>query len=74
MKKPIYQCVKQPKRFAARLYHDPYVMIYDKPHAPQELRHLQRWVNNIRIFRKTKWFEEYMHENSQRTNSLAQAD
>lgn len=22
MKKPIYQCVKQPKRFAVRLYHD----------------------------------------------------
>lgn len=56
------------------LGYDPYVMIYDKPHAPQELRHLQRWVNNIRIFRKTKWFEEYLHENSQRTNSLAQAD
>lgn len=29
---------------------DPYVMIYDKPHAPQEIRHLQRWCNNRIIF------------------------
>ena len=38
---------------------DPYVMVYDKPHAPKELRRLQRWVNNVRIFRSTKRWEEY---------------
>lgn len=26
--------------------YDPYVMIYDKPNAPTEIRHLQRWCNN----------------------------
>jgi len=26
--------------------YDPYVMIYNKRHAPQETRYLQRWVNN----------------------------
>ena len=38
---------------------DPYVMIYDKPHASQQLRHLQRWVNNKVIFRASERFEEY---------------
>ena len=38
---------------------DPYVMVYDKPHAPRELRRLQRWCNNLRIFRKCRRFEEY---------------
>lgn len=38
---------------------DPYVMIYDKPNAPTEIRKLQRWCNNIRIFRSCKTFEEY---------------
>lgn len=41
------------------LDYDPYVMIYDKPNAPQEIRHLQRWVNNKIIFRSTERFEEY---------------
>lgn len=39
--------------------YDPYIMIFDKPNAPQKIRHLQRWVNNKRIFRTTKTFEEY---------------
>lgn len=39
--------------------YDPYVMIYDKPHASQQLRHLQRWVNNKVIFRASEIFEEY---------------
>lgn len=39
--------------------YDPYVMVYDKPNAPQEVRYLQRWVNNKMIFNKTKTFEEY---------------
>lgn len=37
---------------------DPYVMVYDKPNAPKEIRHLQRWCNNKRIF-KSCTFEEY---------------
>ena len=31
---------------------DPYVMIYDKPNAPIEVRDLQRWCNNKIIFKK----------------------
>ncbi|MEE0896507.1 MAG: radical SAM protein [Acutalibacteraceae bacterium] len=41
------------------LGYDPYVMVYDKPNAPKEIRHLQRWVNNRFIFRKCKRFEDY---------------
>lgn len=41
--------------------YDPYVMIYDKPNAPQEVKYLQRWCNNKRIFRKIKRFEDYDH-------------
>lgn len=38
---------------------DPYVMIYDKPHAEREIRLLQRWCNNKRIFKTTERFEDY---------------
>ena len=38
---------------------DPYVMIYDKPHAPREIRLLQRWVNNKPIFKRCDKFEDY---------------
>ena len=41
------------------LDYDPYIMIYDKQHAPKIIRHLQGWVNNKIIFRSTKRFEEY---------------
>ena len=41
------------------LGYDPYVMIYNKPHAPREIKRLQRWVNNVPIFKKTKRFEDY---------------
>lgn len=41
--------------------YDPYVMIYDKAHAPKETRYLQRWVNNKQIFRVIEKFEEYDH-------------
>lgn len=41
------------------LGYDPYVMIYDKPNAPREIRHLQRWVNNKFVFRKCERFEDY---------------
>ena len=36
-----------------------YVMIYDKPNAPQEVRYLQRWCNNNIIFKSTKRFEYF---------------
>lgn len=39
--------------------YDPYVMIYDKPHAPREIRLLQRWCNNLKIFRSCPRFEDY---------------
>lgn len=38
---------------------DPYVMIYDKPNAPQEIRMLQRWCNNRQIFRAEPDFRRY---------------
>lgn len=38
---------------------DPYIMIYDKPNAPQDVRWLQRWCNNKAIFKSTSRFEEY---------------
>jgi hypothetical protein len=41
------------------LGYDPYVMIYDKPHAPKEIRYLQRWCNNKFVFKSTQRFEEY---------------
>lgn len=41
------------------LGYDPYVMIYDKPHATQEIRHLQRWVNNKIVFKSVERFEDY---------------
>lgn len=39
--------------------YDPYVMIYDKPHAPREVRLLQRWCNNRLIFRTEPDFRRY---------------
>lgn len=41
------------------LGYDPYVMVYDKPNAPQQIKDLQRWVNNYHIFRKCERFEDY---------------
>ena len=41
------------------LGYDPYVMIYNKPSAPKEIKRLQRWVNNKIIFRSTRKFEEF---------------
>lgn len=38
---------------------DPYVMIYDKPHAPRIVRRLQRWCNNKYIFRSCD-FKDYI--------------
>ena len=39
--------------------YDPYVMVYNKPSAPQETRDLQRWCNNKIIFGKVERFEDY---------------
>ena len=39
--------------------YDPYVMIYDKPHAPKEIRHLQRWCNNRKISKSEPDFSKY---------------
>lgn len=41
------------------LGYDPYVMIYNKPSAPKEIRNLQRWCNNKIIFKSCRKFEEY---------------
>ena len=38
---------------------DPYVMIYDKPHAPKDIKRLQRWCNNKFIWRSCDKFEDY---------------
>lgn len=39
--------------------YDPYVMVYDKPHAPKEIKRLQRWCNNKIIFKSCQKFEDY---------------
>ena len=41
------------------LDYDPYVMIYDKPSAPKEIKRLQRWCNNRIIFKSCEKFEDY---------------
>ena len=38
---------------------DPFVMVYNKPHAPQEIRNLQRWCNNKIIFGSCPDFKDY---------------
>jgi len=40
--------------------YDPYVMIYNKPDAPQEVKDLQRWCNNKIVFKSCKRFDEYI--------------
>ena len=39
--------------------YDPYVMIYEKPNAPKEIKRLQRWCNNRFIFKSCPRFEDY---------------
>ena len=41
------------------LGYDPYVMVYNKPDAPKEIRDLQRWCNNKIIFKKCRDFSDY---------------
>ena len=38
---------------------DPFVMVYDKPHAPREIRDLQRWCNNRLIYKSVPDFYKY---------------
>ncbi len=38
---------------------DPFVMIYDKPNAPNQTKRLQRWCNNKFVFRACEKFEDY---------------
>ena len=40
--------------------YDPYVMIYNKPDAPKEVRHLQAWCNAKQIFKSVTRFEDYV--------------
>ena len=47
-------------RILKELNYDPYVMIYNKPEAPQEIKDLQRWCNNKVIFKKCQRFEDYV--------------
>lgn len=39
--------------------YDPFVMVYDKEHAPAEIKKLQRWCNNKFVFKKCRSFEDY---------------
>lgn len=41
------------------LGYDPYVMIYNKPEAPKEIRYLQRWCNNKIVFKSVRDFKDY---------------
>ncbi|WP_269477776.1 radical SAM protein [Hominibacterium faecale] len=41
------------------LGYNPYIMIFDKPHAPQRTRLLQRWCNNRIIFCAEPDFSKY---------------
>lgn len=42
-----------------RLGYDPYVMIYEKATASEEVKRMARWVNNRFIWRKVERFENY---------------
>lgn len=39
--------------------YNPYVMVYDKPNAPREIKRLQRWCNNMFIFKSCPQFDDY---------------
>lgn len=41
------------------LNYEPYVMVYDKPHAPRKTLELQRWCNNRIIFHAEPDFSRY---------------
>ena len=48
--------------YSLRDEYTPYVMIYNKPSAPKEIRWLQRWCNNNIIFRSVPDFKDYRPE------------
>lgn len=50
----------------ADLNYDPYVMIYNKPSAPQRIKDLQRWCNNKVVFKKCRRFEDYQPTRKER--------
>lgn len=67
-RKSVYVLVNYDSTMAENLYRiytlrdlgfSPYVMIYDKPHAPQEVKALQRWCNNKIIFGAEPDFSQY---------------
>ena len=39
--------------------YNPYVMVFDKPNAPKEIRDLQRWCNNRKVFKQEPDFYKY---------------
>lgn len=39
--------------------YEPFIMVYNKPYSPREVRRLQRWCNNKWIFGKIRRFEDY---------------
>lgn len=41
------------------LGYNPYIMIYDKPNAPKEIKYLQRWCNSVRIRKSCPEFLVY---------------
>ena len=40
--------------------YDPFVMVYNKPNAPNLAIRLQRWCNNKFVFKKVPRFEDYL--------------
>lgn len=52
------------------LGYDPYVMVYDKPNASIEIKHLQRWCNNKVIFKSCPNFYDYKKYNIVSKNQL----
>lgn len=49
----------------------PYVTVYDKPHAPEEILKLQSWCNNPKLFHAVPRFEDYSNENRRKAKKLA---
>lgn len=42
------------------LGYSPYVMVYNKPSAPKEVKRIQRWCNNKKIFNSEPDFKKYV--------------
>jgi hypothetical protein len=51
------------------LGYDPYVMIYDKPTAPRDIKRLQGWVNNKIIWTRCDRFEDYVPSHRRRSQA-----